>query len=193
MCITTCPNEFISGVGLYPYFSAGIESAAATMFFSKRVNSTFTVVVTGLATGPGVASCPRQTPQPTSSPTITTPNFLIVVPSLSLVVHQPKCSAGRSPRSPAAVLCSTFPEAATAYPRLPTRHKQISPGDVAATIRLYVANAHVDVNRSSFSRRAPSRVSLLRNSIRSIQISFTFPGAFALIIEALFLEQRLSF
>src|SRR5713226_10237821 len=28
MCITTCPKLFISGVGLNPYFSAGIASAA---------------------------------------------------------------------------------------------------------------------------------------------------------------------
>src|SRR2546422_3428451 len=36
MCITRCPNEFISGEGLNTYFSAGIASAAATMFFSYR-------------------------------------------------------------------------------------------------------------------------------------------------------------
>jgi hypothetical protein len=105
-----------------------MESAAATIFFSYRVNWLFTIVVTGFATGPaGAASCPAHAAPHASSPTITTPNFLIVVPSLSLLVHQPKCSAGRNPRSPAAALFSTFPEAATAYPRLPTRYKQLSP------------------------------------------------------------------
>src|SRR5229473_2365924 len=58
MCITRCPNEFISGVGLNPYFSAGMASAAATMFLAKRGNCDFTVVLTGFATGTEV-SCAR--------------------------------------------------------------------------------------------------------------------------------------
>src|SRR5229473_6231059 len=58
MCITRCPNEFISGVGLNPYFSAGMDSAAATMFLLKRVNCDFTVVLTGFAIGAEL-SCAR--------------------------------------------------------------------------------------------------------------------------------------
>ncbi len=58
MCITRCPKVFISGVGLNPYFSAGIDSAAATMFLLKRVNCDFTVVLTGFATGAAL-SCAR--------------------------------------------------------------------------------------------------------------------------------------
>src|SRR5260370_10879536 len=58
MCITRCQNEFISGVGLNPYFSAGMASAAATMFLVKRGNCDFTVALTGFATGAEV-SCAR--------------------------------------------------------------------------------------------------------------------------------------
>src|SRR5438046_10743409 len=56
MCITRCPNEFISGEGLKPYFSAGIASAAATIFFSYRATPAFTNPLTGFAT----ASYPAQ-------------------------------------------------------------------------------------------------------------------------------------
>src|SRR5580704_8093843 len=85
MCITTCPNEFISGVGLKPYFSAGIESAAATIFFSYRVNWLFTVVVTGFATGPaGAASCAAQAAPVASRPATTNPNLFIVISPLRL-------------------------------------------------------------------------------------------------------------
>jgi hypothetical protein len=58
MCIMRWPNEFISGVGLNPYFSAGMASAAATMFLLKRGNCAFTVVLTGFGTG-AAASCAR--------------------------------------------------------------------------------------------------------------------------------------
>src|SRR5437879_10054273 len=51
MCITRCPNEFISGDGLNTYFSAGIASAAPTMFFSYRATPAFTNPLTGFATG----------------------------------------------------------------------------------------------------------------------------------------------
>src|SRR2546422_566880 len=51
MCITRCPNEFISGDGLNTYFSAGIASAAATMFFSYRPTPAFKNPLTGFATG----------------------------------------------------------------------------------------------------------------------------------------------
>src|SRR5713101_3968595 len=51
MCIIRCPNEFISGDGLNTYFSAGIASAAATMFFSYRASPAFTNPLTGFATG----------------------------------------------------------------------------------------------------------------------------------------------
>src|ERR1700688_4444169 len=80
MCITTCPNEFISGVGLNPYFSAGIESEAATIFFSYRVNWLFTIVVTGFATGPGAASCATHIAPVTISPAITNPIRFMVFP-----------------------------------------------------------------------------------------------------------------
>src|ERR1700722_6706558 len=84
MCITTCPNEFISGVGLKPYFSAGIKSAAATIFFSYRVNWLFTVVVTGFATGPpGATSCPAQAAPHASNPAITPPSLLMVISLLA--------------------------------------------------------------------------------------------------------------
>src|SRR6266704_421077 len=46
-----CPNEFISGDGLNAYFSAGMASAAATMFFSYRATPAFTNPLTGFATG----------------------------------------------------------------------------------------------------------------------------------------------
>jgi hypothetical protein len=55
MCITRCPNVFISGVGLKLNFSAGINSAAATMFFENRAICPFTVVLTGFAIGPSSA------------------------------------------------------------------------------------------------------------------------------------------
>jgi hypothetical protein len=51
MCIARCPNEFISGEGLKLYFSAGIDSAAATMFFPYRATPAFTNPLTGFATG----------------------------------------------------------------------------------------------------------------------------------------------
>jgi hypothetical protein len=38
-------------VGLKEYFSAGMASAAATMFFAHRGNCDFTVALTGFATG----------------------------------------------------------------------------------------------------------------------------------------------
>src|SRR5713101_4128195 len=56
MCMTRCANEFISGVGLKPYLSAGMASAAATMFFEKRGNWFFTAVLTGLATVSSLAA-----------------------------------------------------------------------------------------------------------------------------------------
>src|SRR6202048_2215477 len=58
MCITRWPNVLISGDGLNPYFSAGIDSAAATMFLLKRVSCDFTVVLTGFAIGAEL-SCAR--------------------------------------------------------------------------------------------------------------------------------------
>jgi hypothetical protein len=51
MCITKCPNEFISGEGLNAYFSAGIASAAEIMFFPYRATPAFTNPLTGFATG----------------------------------------------------------------------------------------------------------------------------------------------
>src|SRR5205085_8771649 len=58
MCITRWAKEFISGVGLKLNFSAGMASAAATMFFEKRGSCAFTAALTGFATGPSlVASC----------------------------------------------------------------------------------------------------------------------------------------
>src|SRR5262245_14417641 len=58
MCITRCPKAFISGVGLKPYLSAGIASAAAVMFFEKRGRISLSAPLTGLLTVPSLAiSC----------------------------------------------------------------------------------------------------------------------------------------
>src|SRR5260370_21890507 len=51
MCIIRCPNVFISGDGLKLYFSAGMASAAATMFLENRASCPFTVVLTGFTIG----------------------------------------------------------------------------------------------------------------------------------------------
>ena len=62
MCSTRCPYVFISALGLNPYFSAGIASAAPTMFLAKRVNCPLTVDVTGFETCVCVvASCCAET------------------------------------------------------------------------------------------------------------------------------------
>src|SRR5262245_55141093 len=58
MCITRCPKAFISGVGLKPYLSAGMASAAAVMFFEKRGRMSLSAPLTGLLTVPSLAiSC----------------------------------------------------------------------------------------------------------------------------------------
>src|SRR6202035_5411347 len=86
MCMTTWPKLFISGVGLNPYLSAGIASAAATMFLAKRVSCAFTVVLTGLATG-AADSCACAATATNSSATDTTATKLFCFIDFSPLVQ----------------------------------------------------------------------------------------------------------
>src|SRR5215472_14050122 len=83
ICITMCPKEFISGVGLKLYLSAGIDSAAPTIFLEKRGNWFFTAALTGLATGfdrSGVlVCCAMAFPAPKITARAIHPHFLEVI------------------------------------------------------------------------------------------------------------------
>ncbi len=54
MCPTKCANVISCGVGLKSYLSAGINSAAPTMFFENRATSVRNVSLTGLGDGEAV-------------------------------------------------------------------------------------------------------------------------------------------
>src|SRR5438876_962603 len=86
--------SYYFGDGLNAYFSAGIASAAATMFFSYRATPAFTNPLTGFATGDmsgaapaaGADACCANAPLPAKNTAVPATNkltriFIVIPPS----------------------------------------------------------------------------------------------------------------